>query len=67
MFTWTFSRVITLTGFKDFREVYSNRVELHTKDLFLISRFAYMDKHDRLNRVENLFRDVPVRSWTDGR
>lgn len=26
-----------------------------------------MDKQDRLNRVENLFRNVPRRSWTDGK
>lgn len=26
-----------------------------------------MDKHDRMRRVENLFRNVPTRSWTDGK
>lgn len=47
--------------------MYPNRVELFTKDIFHLNRYAFMDKHDRLKRVENLFRNVPKRSWTDGK
>ncbi|KAJ8962737.1 hypothetical protein NQ318_001135 [Aromia moschata] len=43
-------------GLKDFGEEYLGRVELFTKDLFNLNRYAYMDKHDQANRVEYLLK-----------
>ncbi|KAJ8932073.1 hypothetical protein NQ314_014975 [Rhamnusium bicolor] len=51
---------------KDFGTVYPGRVELFTKDIFHLDRYAYMDKQDRANRVESLLKNVSKRSWIDG-
>lgn len=53
--------------FKDFGNVYPKRVELFTKDIFHLTRYAYFDRLDKQRRVENLFKNVKKRSWNDGK
>lgn len=53
--------------FKDFGAVYPGDVELFTKDIFHLDRYSFMDKQDRGNRVEQLLKNVPKRSWSDGK
>jgi hypothetical protein len=38
---------------------------LFTKDIFLLHRYEYIDKQDHGNRVEQLLKDVPKKSWSD--
>jgi hypothetical protein len=44
---------------------YKGCVELFTKDIFLLHRYEYIDKQDHGNRVEQLLKDVPKKSWSD--
>lgn len=39
---------------------------MFTKDIFLLHRYEYIDKQDHGNRVEQLLKDVPKKSWSDG-
>ncbi|CAH2000897.1 unnamed protein product [Acanthoscelides obtectus] len=50
---------------KAFGDVYPDRVELFTKDIFHLHRFAFIDKQDNGNRVEALLRGVSKRNWSD--
>ncbi|KYB26311.1 dimethyladenosine transferase 2, mitochondrial [Tribolium castaneum] len=44
---------------------YKGRVELFTKDLFLLHRYEFIDKQDHGNRVEQLLKGVPKKAWED--
>ncbi|CAH0551418.1 unnamed protein product [Brassicogethes aeneus] len=50
---------------KDFDKEYKGKVEIFTKDLFLLHRYSWMDKIDHSNRVELLLKNVPRKKWTD--
>ncbi|XP_044264144.1 dimethyladenosine transferase 2, mitochondrial isoform X2 [Tribolium madens] len=47
-------------------EPYKGRVELFTKDLFLLHRYEFIDKQDHGNRVEQLLKGIPTKAWDDG-
>ncbi|CAG9821004.1 unnamed protein product [Phaedon cochleariae] len=49
----------------NFNEVYPGRIELFTKDIFQLPRFAYIDNMDNANRVHSLLKNVPKRAWID--
>ncbi|CAH2000889.1 unnamed protein product [Acanthoscelides obtectus] len=50
---------------KEFGDVYPGRVELFTKDIFHLYRYAFIDKQDNGNRVEALLQGVSKRNWSD--
>ncbi|RZC34521.1 dimethyladenosine transferase 2, mitochondrial, partial [Asbolus verrucosus] len=50
---------------KDLFRSYRGRVELFTKDIFLLHRYDYIDKQDHGNRVEQLLKRVPKKNWMD--
>ncbi|KAG5884975.1 hypothetical protein JTB14_000366 [Gonioctena quinquepunctata] len=50
---------------KNFGKVFPGRVELFTKDIFQLGRFAFMDKQDNCSRVDALLKNVPKKSWVD--
>ncbi|XP_019868579.2 dimethyladenosine transferase 2, mitochondrial [Aethina tumida] len=50
---------------KDFDTKYPGRVEIFTKDLYLLDRYAWLDKMDHYNRVDMLLKNVPKKNWSD--
>ncbi|VEN60295.1 unnamed protein product [Callosobruchus maculatus] len=50
---------------RDIADVYPGRVELFTKSIYQMNRYAYADKQDNGNRIETLLKGVPKRSWSD--
>nr|CAH7716454.1 unnamed protein product [Callosobruchus chinensis] len=50
---------------RDIAEVYPGHVELFTRSIYQLNRYASADKQDNGNRVETLLKRVPKRSWSD--
>lgn len=45
--------------------VYEDRVEIFAKDIYQLYRFDFMDKQDKGNRVQQLLKGIPTKSWEE--